>query len=139
MWTSPKDWCGLKGKAKGTLRPTARRSLALAAPLLAREPTAIFAARQKVTDALFLGQKGTPLTVRQIHRLVTGYARKALGLKVSPHTLRHSFATHLLEGGADLRAIQELLGHASLAATQIYTRLSRSHLRRIYEKAHPRS
>ncbi len=88
---------------------------------------------------LFLSQKGTPLTVRQVHRIVVGYARKVLGQSVSPHTLRHSFATHLLEGGADLRVIQELLGHASLAATQIYTRLSRTHLRRVYEKAHPRS
>ncbi|MFA0753404.1 MAG: hypothetical protein IMHGJWDQ_001179 [Candidatus Fervidibacter sp.] len=94
---------------------------------------------KQATDAVFVSQKGTPLTPRQIHRLVTQYACKVLGRGVSPHTLRHSFATHLLEGGADLRVIQELLGHASLAATQIYTRLSRTHLRRIYGKAHPRS
>ncbi len=94
---------------------------------------------KQATDAVFVSQKGTPLTARQIHRLVIQYACKVLGRGVSPHTLRHSFATHLLEGGADLRVIQELLGHASLAATQIYTRLSRTHLRRIYGKAHPRS
>ncbi len=94
---------------------------------------------KQVTDIVFVSQKGTPLTVRQIHRLVDGYAKKVLGRRISPHALRHSFATHLLEGGADLRVIQELLGHSSLAATQIYTRLSRTHLKRVYEKAHPRS
>lgn len=94
---------------------------------------------KQVTDIVFVSQKGTPLTVRQIHRIVDNYARKFLGRRISPHALRHSFATHLLEGGADLRVIQELLGHSSLAATQIYTRLSRTHLKRTYEKAHPRS
>lgn len=94
---------------------------------------------KQITDFVFVSQKGTPLTVRQIHRIVDGYARKVLGRRVSPHAIRHSFATHLLEGGADLRVIQELLGHSSLAATQIYTRLSRTHLKRVYEKAHPRS
>ncbi|MCX7969621.1 MAG: tyrosine recombinase, partial [Armatimonadetes bacterium] len=94
---------------------------------------------KQVTDIVFVSQKGTPLTVRQIHRIVDNYARKVLGRSLSPHAIRHSFATHLLEGGADLRVIQELLGHSSLAATQIYTRLSRTHLKRVYEKAHPRS
>ncbi len=94
---------------------------------------------KQLTDCLFVSQKGTPMTTRQIHRIVAQYARKALGRSISPHVLRHSFATHLLEGGADLRVIQELLGHTSLAATQVYTRLSRTYLRRIYEKAHPRS
>jgi len=105
-----------------------------------RESRPKFLSRSKqITDRVFVSQKGTPLTVRQIHRIVSGYARKVLGRKISPHSLRHSFATHLLEGGADLRVIQELLGHSSLAATQIYTRLSRTHLKRVYEKAHPRS
>lgn len=104
------------------------------------ESRPMFLRRSKqVTDIVFVSQKGTPLTVRQIHRIVDKYAQKVLGRRVSPHTLRHSFATHLLEGGADLRVIQELLGHTSLAATQIYTRLSRTHLKRIYEKSHPRS
>ncbi len=90
-------------------------------------------------QALFLSQKGTPLTNRQMHRIVNGYALKTLGRPLSPHALRHSFATHLLENGADIRIVQELLGHISLASTQIYTRLTRTHLKRIYEKAHPRA
>jgi integrase/recombinase XerD len=65
--------------------------------------------------------------------------RVGLGDEVSPHTLRHSFATHLLDGGADVRAVQELLGHASVTTTQIYTLVSRAALRDVYERAHPRA
>ncbi len=95
--------------------------------------------RRKETKALFLNQRGGPLTSRSVHRLLKHYAL-LLGLpKVSPHTLRHSFATHLLESGADLRAIQEMLGHARLSTTQRYTHLDFSHLAATYDAAHPRA
>lgn len=91
-------------------------------------------------EALFLNRRGERLTRQGFWLLLKGYARAA-GLKteVTPHTLRHSFATHMLSGGADLRAVQELLGHANISSTQIYTHLTSEHVRQAYEKAHPRA
>jgi len=90
--------------------------------------------------ALFLNKNGQRLSARSVRRMLEKYARATgLGRHVSPHTLRHSFATHMLDSGADLRAVQELLGHESLSTTQIYTHVSTDRMRRVYASAHPRA
>lgn len=91
-----------------------------------------------VTPALFLNRFGTRLSARSVQALVKKYARRAgISRPVTPHTLRHSFATHLLDGGADLRVIQELLGHTDVATTQVYTHVSQTAIREVYLRAHP--
>jgi len=90
--------------------------------------------------ALFLNPRGERLTRQGFWQKLKGYAKSAnLKSEVTPHTLRHSFATHMLSGGADLRSVQELLGHANISTTQVYTHLTTEHIRRTYEQSHPRA
>jgi len=96
--------------------------------------------RNNSEDALFVNRRGDRLTRQGFWLILKSYCKAAnLNSIITPHTLRHSFATHMLNGGADLRSVQELLGHANIATTQIYTHLTTERVREVYEKAHPRS
>jgi len=111
---------------------------ALAPYLVARRE--VLAETRKSTPALLINQRGGRLTTRSVGRIIKKIAvAKGLSADVHPHTLRHAFGTHMLEEGADLRAIQELLGHERLATTQRYTQLSMKHVLQVYDQTHPRA
>lgn len=96
--------------------------------------------RRQKTEILFLNRGGSRLSDRSVRNIVNKYiVRTGLSYKISPHTLRHTFATHLLNRGADLRSVQELLGHVSLSTTQIYTHVTTDRLKKVYDRAHPRA
>ena len=147
------ELCGLRLEAlhleEGFLRVTGKGNKTRLVPLgsRAREALAAYLATErprlvakKTGGEVFLSIRGKKLTNQRIWQLVKQYAARAgLESNVYPHILRHSFATHLLAGGADLRIIQEMLGHADISTTQIYTHVDRSHLRAVHRKFHPRA
>jgi integrase/recombinase XerD len=124
--------------AKQRLVPVGRRALGAVA-LYAREIRPLLD-RGKAKGVLFLNARGTPLSRVGAWGIIKATAKRAgLAKRVTPHTLRHTFATHLLEGGADLRAVQEMLGHADLSTTQLYTHVDRDYLRSVHRQFHPRA
>jgi integrase/recombinase XerD len=124
--------------SKERLVPVGRMARDAVAAYLTRDRPALATARSR--GALFLNARGGRLTRQSCSRLLDAHRRRAgIPRVVTPHDLRHSFATHLLEGGADVRVVQELLGHASVATTQVYTLVTTEHLRATYYTAHPRA
>ncbi len=131
----------LRARGKGSkerLVPIGRQALtALGSYLRGGRPTLL---GDRLCSRLFLNRRGEGLTRQGLYKIVQGHARRAgLAERMSPHTLRHTFATHLLAGGCDLRSLQEMLGHADLATTQVYTHLSADRLKDAYFGAHPRA
>jgi integrase/recombinase XerD len=127
--------------SKGRRVPFGRAARAAVGDYLtATRPEVLRKAKRPAAGALFLNARGSRLSRQGCWKILKEYAREAgLDDKVSPHTLRHSFATHMLDAGADIRVVQELLGHASLATTQVYTLVSDQRLREVYFSAHPRA
>jgi integrase/recombinase XerD len=133
------DEAVLRARGKGSkerLVPIGRQAVSALRAYCARGRPALLGAHAE--SSLFVSRRGAGLTRQGAYKIIQGHARGA-GLEMSPHTLRHSFATHLLAGGCDLRSLQEMLGHADLATTQIYTQLSAERLKDAYFSAHPRA
>jgi integrase/recombinase XerD len=124
--------------SKERIVPVGRRAVGALERYLERGRPALVRAR--VESSLFVNHRGTRLTRQGVYKIIQSYARSAgLAERMTPHTLRHTFATHLLAGGCDLRSLQEMLGHADLATTQVYTHLSADRLKDVYFGAHPRA
>jgi tyrosine recombinase XerC len=149
------ELCGLdladvelrSGSVRVTGKGRKQRRVPLSEPSIAALGTYLSGPRSELsaravghaTDAVFLGARGRRLGVRTVRAMIARYLRLEGLRPVGPHALRHSFATHLLDGGADIRVVQELLGHSDLATTQIYTHVSNERLRAVYERSHPRA
>jgi integrase/recombinase XerD len=134
----------LRARGKGNkerLVPIGREALAaLRAYLRCGRPELLAVQATRPETHLFVNRRGAPLTRQGLYKIIQGHARRAgLAHRMSPHTLRHTFATHILAGGCDLRSLQEMLGHADLATTQLYTQLSSERLKDAYFSAHPRA
>ncbi len=130
----PGDTVKVEGKGKKErIVPVGRPAMAALIEYLEKRP-------RKNAETVFLNKYGRPLSDRSVERLVDKYGKKAgIGRKITPHTFRHSFATHMLDRGADLRSVQEFLGHERITTTQIYTHLTVERLREFYNKVHPRA
>jgi len=130
--------CRGKGD-KQRLVPVGKRAIDAVREYLKHERPRLAASANETTNWLFLSTRGRPLSRQRVWEMVKKYARRiGVSASISPHTMRHSFATHLLVGGADLRQVQEMLGHASIATTQIYTHVDQSRLKKVHHQFHPR-
>jgi integrase/recombinase XerD len=134
-------YCKCEGKGnKQRMVPLGDAAIEAVTDYLNRQRPRLEAVRSNEVDWLFLSRGGRRLRREAIWELVKKYALIAdVSVSISPHTLRHSFATHLLAGGADLRQVQEMLGHASIATTQIYTHVDQSRLKKVHQQYHPRA